>query len=407
MVNFYRKLTVFRTICQIAVLCSAACWAFCLKGEITIHTCTVTKKVPIFLVAELLIVAAICIVLLYNAWNHIWNIPKKIRSLIITVKNNNGEKQLIRSVYYSISPWSCNLTCKPFFHLLHNSSIAQLVFQAFISEQCKDWPTLKKCGNAMLSVSSLVGLGHLYLAKAYRQSNCCNEEISELLSAIHHSTNDVAQIIKTQLFLAFLRNLNQVADRFCEIEHILSNKQMSILFSEHAQILPASYKNAYNLDNQNIHAVCFMATQWPEEIGIKKMLSLLRDYPYIEIFNQIVLVNTTLNLLELYNKIEQNFGRIKKEPAHFFILAKAATMAGLTGEAHCYIKVMTKTWFPLISPQVNRLHEDLIQKSTSLKDASVNKDVYECQHCKNQLSFWRSYCSQCGELYTMKWVVIT
>jgi hypothetical protein len=397
---------MLQTICQIAVLCLFALWAFYLKGVVIIQTCALTKEIPLFLAVELLIVFAICVIVLYNTWKYIWAFPNKVRNLIQTIKNNNCEKQIIRSVYSLISPTSSGLMRKQSFYLSNDHSITLLVCQALIAEKSKDWSILKECGNAMLSVPSLEALGHIYLANVHKQLNCHNEEISELLIAIHHSTNNIAQIIKNQLFLAFLRNMDETATRFGEAEHILSKQQMSILFSEQAITLPTLtlYTNSYNLDGSNVDANCFMVTQWPEAVGIKKMLVLLQNHPNIKIFDKIISVNTTMNRLEIYNKINQIFGKIKKEPEHFFILAKAAIMAGLPGEALHYINIMTKIWSPLVSPKVDILRKE-IHKKCQVTDQTINVDKYECQRCKNQCSSWKSYCSQCGEIYTMKWIV--
>ncbi|MDR0631390.1 MAG: hypothetical protein LBF66_02355 [Holosporales bacterium] len=384
---------VQKVLCQYAVFALAASSILFLKGTITIQAPALYKQMPLYLFCELALLALLFALFLYNCWNYIWDIPRRICEFRKNLQKKNIIQGAISNAYI------CALGVKRPISVLiplntdQDSTLAAICW-ALSADICARWHSLQDCANLMLANEQLKTLGHLYRAKVHNQNCNYKEELHELLITKSAVPRELVITLKDRLFLAFMRNVPNVE----EAESVLSPQQMAVLLSEVGKTLPDKYTDAYKLDPNNVDAACFLASRWNETVAIKKLVSLLKVCPDTKVLDTIMQINTQLTRTEIYARIRNAISSESQSPSELYILARAAFAAGLRGEGIHYTKQAASAFHPLVSP---RLHE-----FCETTEPISGRDVYECKNCHGRVMLQQSYCPQCAGINTLVWRVI-
>ncbi|MDR1208240.1 MAG: hypothetical protein LBJ89_02720, partial [Holosporales bacterium] len=345
---------------------------------------------PLFLFCEMALLSVFSVIILYNCWNWIWNIPRRLSEF----RKNLRKKNLIQSVIYNAQ--ACALKANRSISLFLSSDMDQdfllaTVCNALSAATCAKWNLLEDCASLMIANEQLKTLGHLYMSKVHKHNQNYREELQELLLAKDIIAKEFVPILKDRLFLAFIRNTPNIDGA----ELILSPQQMSVLHSETGKTFPEKYIDAYQLDPNNVDAACFLASKWNESIAVKKLIALLETVPDIKVLDKIMQINTKLNRTEIYERIKNAIVSNAMSPSDSYILARVAFAAGLRGEGIHYAKQVASAFHPLISPRLREVHES---------DAQISgKDVYECNNCHYRVMLRQAYCPQCARINTFVW----
>jgi lipopolysaccharide biosynthesis regulator YciM len=385
---------VLKVLCQYVIFGGAAVAILFLKGIVTLQTPTLRKQVPLFLFCEMALLAIVSFIILYNCWNCVWNIPRRLSEF----RKNMRKRSLLQNAVYNAQ--ACALKANRSITLSLPSDTDQDFWIATIccalsADICARWKTLEECAGLMVANEQLKTLGHLYMSKVHKHNQNYREELQELLLAKDKIAKEFIPILKDRLFLAFIRNVPHIDGA----ELILSPQQMSVLLSETGKTFPEKYVEAYRLDPNNVDAACFLASKWNESIAAKRLIYLLKILPDIKVLDKIMQINTQLNRTEIYERIRSTIANELQSPEESYILARAAFAAGLRGEGIHYAKQASSAFHPLISPRLREVCES---------DAHISgKDVYECNNCHYRVMLRQAYCPQCARINTFVWRVVS